>query len=336
MNRNLNRLIAMTLWVLGSGNAVHAQAVPSTILQIEVDNFVQYYDDTTDFSKLATVPGITTGTPALNFRRWMQVGDIVSVNGQPVKGTFTANARQLTQGPAATPGQAISDTTRNNFQDVVYEILKADGTPIGSIMALGLGNGSAPPGAPLAITQGNNAIQGGTGAFLGVRGMWGQTVTSQTISPRAASMTEDPFNRIQNGGGRAFLVLHLIPVEAPQVVTTPAAPAITHADFSPVTGAKPAKAGEVLIIQATGLGPTVPGVDPGQPFPSDVTQTVNSPLNVSVNGKAAQVINAIGWPGLVDTYRVDIQVPNGLASGMAAVQLTAAWIPGAAVSIPVQ
>jgi uncharacterized protein (TIGR03437 family) len=90
-------------------------------------------------------------------------------------------------------------------------------------------------------------------------------------------------------------------------------------------------------VKATGLGPTVPSVDPGQPFPTDpALQAVNSPVDVTVNGKSAEVINKIGWPGLVDTYRVDFRVPDGTAAGMAAIQLTAAWIAGAGVNIPTQ
>jgi uncharacterized protein (TIGR03437 family) len=122
----------------------------------------------------------------------------------------------------------------------------------------------------------------------------------------------------------------------PEIVSTAAAPSIFHTDFSPVTTAKPAKTGEVLIVRATGLGPTVPGVDPGQPFPLDTGVAVNSPLAVTVNGKPADVVIGIGWPGLVDTYRVDFRVPDGTAAGMAAIQLTAAWIPGSPVAIPVQ
>ena len=109
-----------------------------------------------------------------------------------------------------------------------------------------------------------------------------------------------------------------------------------HADFSPVTSAKSAKAGEVLIVRATGLGPTVPGVNSGQPFPSDALQAVNSPVAVTVNGQAADVVNSIGWPGLVATYRVDFRMPDGATGGTAAIQLSAAWIAGSSVNIPIQ
>ena len=122
----------------------------------------------------------------------------------------------------------------------------------------------------------------------------------------------------------------------PEIVTIAGAPAIFHADFSPVTAKAPARAGEVLIVRASGLGPTRPGVDPGQPFPRDAILQVNSPVAVTVNGQDAELVNSIGWPGLVDTYRVDFRVPGGATGGAAAIQLSAAWIVGPSVSIPVQ
>jgi uncharacterized protein (TIGR03437 family) len=57
---------------------------------------------------------------------------------------------------------------------------------------------------------------------------------------------------------------------------------------------------------------------------------------VTVNGQDAEVVTSVGWPGLVDTYRVDFRVPSGLAAGTASVQLSAAWINGTAARIAVQ
>jgi uncharacterized protein (TIGR03437 family) len=119
-------------------------------------------------------------------------------------------------------------------------------------------------------------------------------------------------------------------------VTTASGPAVFHSDLSPVTAASPAKAGEVLIVRANGLGPTVPGVDPGQPFPTEPQLPVNSPVALTVNGRPAEVINSIGWPGLVDTYRIDFRVPDGTTAGMASIQVTAAWIAGPDVRIAIQ
>ena len=262
-----------------------AQVLPPSVLEIDVENAVLYYEDSTDFSKLGTVPGVTTAAAAANFRKFMLIGDIVGVNGQPVRGTATHNGRQMTLRTAPNPGEGISDTIRNGLGEYGYEFLTSEGTPIGTIVVLGLGGGSPAPGAPLSITQANYAIVGGTGAFLGARGSLGQSVTPQPLAVRSASITEDPANRRTNGGGRIRWALQVIPMSRPEIPASPTGPAVFHADFSPVTAAKPARAGEVLIARATGLGPTRPGVNPGQPFPTDALQQVNSPVVVTMNGR---------------------------------------------------
>ncbi len=91
-----------------------------------------------------------------------------------------------------------------------------------------------------------------------------------------------------------------------------------------------------MIAQASGLGPTLPGVDPGNPFPAAALQPVNSPVQVFVDGQPGDVLTSIGWPGRVDVYRIDFRIPSSIAGKVASVQLTAAWMPGAAVQIPVQ
>ena len=132
-------------------------------------------------------------------------------------------------------------------------------------------------------------------------------------------------------------IAHLIPMARPEVTKLPTGPAITHSsDFSLVTAAKPATQGEILSLFATGLGPVIPGVDPGQPFPSSPLAVVNSPVEVMVNGKAAEVLSAVGYPGAVDAYQVNFRVPPDTAKGPASIQVTAAWISGTPVSIPVQ
>ena len=102
--------------------------------------------------------------------------------------------------------------------------------------------------------------------------------------------------------------------------------------------ASPARGKEVLIVAARNLGPTRPELLPpgARPFKADPAEMVNSPIEVTVNGKEAEVINKVGWPGTYDLYRVDFRVPAGLAPGMATIQLTAAWISGTPVEIPVQ
>ena len=47
-------------------------------------------------------------------------------------------------------------------------------------------------------------------------------------------------------------------------------------------------------------------------------------------------MNKIGWPGTYDLYRVDVRVPSGVTPGITTLQLTAAWITGPEVRIPIQ
>src|SRR5262249_12002643 len=107
---------------------------------------------------------------------------------------------------------------------------------------------------------------------LRVRGQAGQG--GNTVSPRSASMT-DPAARCVPGGGSRRYKFYLIPMFRPEVISLASGPAVVHAsDFSLVTAANPAQAGELLSLFASGLGPTRPGVDPGQPFPASPLQPV--------------------------------------------------------------
>src|SRR6266849_1189592 len=106
-----------------------AQMAPPTILEIDIESFVAYYDDIPDVSKRATDPNATTAVLGRNFAPSVLIGDIVAVNGQPAKGTFVYHALTLNLRAAPTPGQAIADTVRNNVNNQAFEILKSDGTP---------------------------------------------------------------------------------------------------------------------------------------------------------------------------------------------------------------
>jgi uncharacterized protein (TIGR03437 family) len=89
-------------------------------------------------------------------------------------------------------------------------------------------------------------------------------------------------------------------------------------------------------MYAIGLGPTRPGVDPGSAFPSDPVQFANSPIEVRVNGAPAEVLYAGGYAGTTDGFQINFRVPAGVPSGIATLQLSAAWVSGAAVKIPIQ
>jgi uncharacterized protein (TIGR03437 family) len=98
----------------------------------------------------------------------------------------------------------------------------------------------------------------------------------------------------------------------------------TRTDFSyvgpvglfPNATTTPAKAGDTIILWATGLGTTNP------PLPEDgVTPTLGGPFStihypqVTVGGVGAQLIGSALAPGYAGLYQVAFSVPNGLTNG---------------------
>src|SRR5947209_5376551 len=58
-----------------------AQVAPPTILQVDVENLVSYFEDTSDLSKFATDPNATTTVQPKNFHFRVSIADIVAING---------------------------------------------------------------------------------------------------------------------------------------------------------------------------------------------------------------------------------------------------------------
>jgi uncharacterized protein (TIGR03437 family) len=330
---NMIRNNLMTLAALCAGfGQVWAQAPQFATLDIGWENYVAYVNDVADPSKIGTSSGATNPSILKNFMTAILIADIVSVNGKPAKGNLSVRGQFVMLGSSPASGQAIADTSRGALGDLYLEILQTDGTPVGSIMSTGFLAGSAPPGAPPGLLF-NMPVTGGTGAFTGTSGV----LTSAPFTLRVASMQEDPANRRSNGGGKGHFMVYLIPLLKPEIVITRNGPAIVHAsDSSLVTASKPAKGGEVLTLYATGLGPTRPALEPGKVFTADPLQLTNSSIEVSVGGQLAEVLYAGGYPGSSDAFQVNFRIPNGVAPGTPSLQLTAAFIPGGTVGIPVQ
>lgn len=334
----LFRLLAAALVPL-SGNLVElakaqvtgvGRPAPTTLLTIDIADYVPYHYDVFDHAKFGTASVPTQAAGGRPFDFFVFVGDIIAVNGKPAKGLWTARVTGFIFEPNAAPGHSTADVTRGNVIDMYWEITQLDGTPIGTLAASGLTQGSPPPGAPSAQTGDNLIVVGGTGAFLGARGQAGGVGINRS-AVRQASVVEDPANRRINGGSSRTYVLNVTLMSMPQIA------AVAHSsDFTLVSASKPAAAGEVLSLFATGLGPTRPGVDPGAPFPSSPLASVNSPVEVTVNGKPAQVLGAVGLPGAVDGYQVNFRVPSDVAKGPAAIQISAAWIAGPSVAVAIQ
>jgi hypothetical protein len=169
----------------------------------------------------------------------VNVGDIVAINGKPVKGIWSSSAYATPFRSAPQPGQVIADFDLAGTNFCTWQIYDTDGTFLGMIRDSGAGQG--------------HTIVGALGGFFGVIGahQGGTTITPQ----RQASTAENPANRRNLGGGRGTMVFYLYPRVRPAVQVTAGGPAVFHADFSPVSSANPARPGETLILGATGLGP---------------------------------------------------------------------------------
>ena len=318
------RLLTSVAAVLAIAPKLPAQGLGDpVVLTLDLSDTATYRGDTSDYTKLGTLAGPTTGI-SRPFQQGVNLGDIRAVNGQPVKGlwlrTFNPAGQML---PTPASGQFVADVAASAASMCFFNIVLPDGTWVGSLFDI-----AHDPPAP------SHSVMGGGGAFLGVVGEHG----GQDLVPaRVASQAEDPSKRRVLGGGKSQARFILYPRTRPAIQVTANGPAISHADYSPVTAANPARPGELLILAATGLGPVKPNLDPpgSIEFSGPPYQEVNSPVAVVFNGKELPVVNKIGWPGQRNVYWVDFQVPSDAASGTATLQLTAAWIPGPTVTIPV-
>jgi hypothetical protein len=325
--------------VVACAATAEAQAPPGSILRFGMENATLYVQDC-PFPDVGSNPN-NLGHPLTTTGIYSGLGiaDIVSVNGNPAKGTaYQLFSAAFVSSPNPAAGRPITDGARAGIAPWDLDFLNPDGTQIGTIHIDGFIGGNGTPGAPKDMPPGGGyTVTGGSGAFFGVHGYF---QTAPNITPeRVTSACEDPSLRRVYAGtlGKRQGVLYLIPLSRPQILTTANGPAVIHAsDGTLVTAAKPAKAGEILTLFASGLGPTRPGVDPGQPFTADPLQVVSSPVQVLVNGNPGDVMYAGGYPGAVDGYQVNFRVPPATTPGQAALQLTSAWIAGLALNIPVQ
>jgi uncharacterized protein (TIGR03437 family) len=111
---------------------------------------------------------------------------------------------------------------------------------------------------------------------------------------------------------------------------------VFHSNFSYVTAAAPAKAGEILIVYATGLGPVDAAIGPGQPAPSaTLVNTLQNPVVTMGTANAALSFSGLA-PNLVAVYQVNFQVPTNMTPGNYNLTFTSGGVVSNAVVVPVQ
>jgi uncharacterized protein (TIGR03437 family) len=76
-----------------------------------------------------------------------------------------------------------------------------------------------------------------------------------------------------------------------------------------------AKPGDVIVLWATGFGPTVTAPPTGVAVPGDKVYSTSSLPSVTIDNVPATVYGAALAPGSVGLYQIAIQVPSSLADG---------------------
>jgi len=67
-----------------------------------------------------------------------------------------------------------------------------------------------------------------------------------------------------------------------------------------------------------------------------IRPSLSSPIDVLINGKSSEVLYSGGYPNTMDNFQVNFRLPSDVISGLASVQISAAWVVGGEVKLPVQ
>jgi uncharacterized protein (TIGR03437 family) len=139
-----------------------------------------------------------------------------------------------------------------------------------------------------------------------------------SVTVTTAGGTSAAFAVVANAYGPAFFTWPNNQVVATRQDYSYAAKAGTFAGATTI----PAKPGDVIILWATGFGPTQPAAPLGASVPaSGGYPTASAPI-VTVNNTRATVYGAALAPGSAGLYQIAIQVPTTLADGDWPIQAT--------------
>jgi len=83
----------------------------------------------------------------------------------------------------------------------------------------------------------------------------------------------------------------------------------------------PAKAGDILSVYATGLGPVNPASQDGQSSANGPSQTVVTTPTVLIGSIQAQVLGAVNIPEYIGLELINVVVPRGVSTGNVPIQI---------------
>ena len=150
-----------------------------------------------------------------------------------------------------------------------------------------------------------------------------------TVTVTTAGGTSPAFATTANAYGPAFFTWPNNQVVATRQDYSYAVKAGTFAGATTV----PAKPGDVIILWATGFGPTLPAAPLGAPVPASGGYPTASAPTVTINNLPATVYGAALAPGSAGLYQIAIQVPSSLADGDWPIQATIGGIASPAGTI---
>src|SRR6516225_3510455 len=106
----LLRRVGILVALGGAGELLQAQ-MPPVVLRIDTANFVRYDQETADWTRFGTSPGIVTLAPGHlpPFGSYISLADVMSVNGKPVKGVRVLRGLNTHFAINAIPKQAVAD-----------------------------------------------------------------------------------------------------------------------------------------------------------------------------------------------------------------------------------
>ena len=340
MTQRARTIGMMVLWAAVHSNFAQGQSPQPTTLVIDINNYVEYQDDTPDSSKFATNSKVTPSSPPKNFFVATALADIVAVNGQPARGAFVQRSRAVILSPA--PG--TSAVSWGNLRCHAGSGPRADfRNPAGGWYAGWNHSGPGTQWRPKSAW----------GAFSSTKGELGHRGRHRSVSWSTGPRGDRPeysARGIHDGrsrqstdqwwGDRSILPLrHSDDDPGCYSNTERACRRAFQRAFRLSRKPNQQQRARFYRYSPTASAPRFPMFDPGQPFPTSVASAVNSPVQVTVNGKPAEVLGyAVGYPGTsrripVGTF-VYLRTQPSFSS--ATIQVIAAWIAGTPFSIPVQ
>jgi uncharacterized protein (TIGR03437 family) len=150
-----------------------------------------------------------------------------------------------------------------------------------------------------------------------------------TVTVTTAGGTSSAFATMANAYGPAFFTWPNNQVVATRQDYSYAVKAGTFAGATTV----PAKPGDVIILWATGFGPTLPAAPLGASVPASGGYPTASAPTVTIDNLPATVYGAALAPGSAGLYQIAMQVPSSLADGDWPIQATIGGIASQAGTI---